>query len=230
MRRCGFKGDAMKQSIPTPTLPYALDALEPHISRASLENHLLNHHARYVDRTNALLAGTEMEGMTAEEVVQRLARNKGSELFNNAAQAYNHAFLWRSMKPAGGGRPTGPIADRIDVDFGGYDAFDVAFRKAALGVFGSGWVWLVAGGAKLAIVATKDANTPLTRDLTPLLTLDVWEHAYYPDYGSRRAAFVEAFLSGLVNWDFANENLKRGRPAERTTGTAQPRPSVTAAE
>jgi len=220
----------MKHAIPMPTLPYALDALEPHISRASLENHLLNHHARYVDRTNALLAGTQMEGMTAEDVVLRLARNRGSELFNNAAQAYNHEFLWRSLKPAGGGRPVGAIASRIDLDFGSYDAFAVAFRKAALGVFGSGWVWLVAGGAKLAVVATRDANTPLARGLTPLLTLDLWEHAYYLDYGSRRAAFVEAFLSALANWDFANENLTRKQLTARATATAQQQPSVTAGE
>jgi superoxide dismutase, Fe-Mn family len=219
----------MKHVIPKPTLPYALDALEPHISGAALENHLLNHHARYVDRTNDLVAGTAMEGLDLEQLVETLGQNKGSELFNNAAQAYNHAFLWRSMKPAGVGRAHGPIAARIDQDFGGYDAFAAAFRRTALGVFGSGWVWLAAGGTKLAILATKDANTPLTRGLTPLLTLDVWEHAYYPDYGSRRAAYVDAFLAGLVNWDFANENLARSRGAGRAVAGTQRHPEAPAA-
>lgn len=215
----------MTKTYPAPTLPYAFDALEPQMSRASLENHLVNHHARYVDRTNALIAGTSYEGLPLEELVRRLAVNRGSELFNNAAQAFNHAFFWRSLKPGGGGKPTGPIAARIDANFGSFDDFTVKFRKAALAVFGSGWIWLVADGDKLKILTTLNANTPLARGLTPILTLDLWEHAYYPDYGSRRAAYVEAYLSALVNWDFANENIGRAgvtHMIDRTVGPKAP--------
>jgi superoxide dismutase, Fe-Mn family len=213
------------KTYPAPTLPYALDALEPHLSRASVENHLVNHHARYVDRTNTLIAGTSYEGLPLDELVRRLAVNRGSELFNNAAQAFNHAFFWRSLKPGGGGKPTGPIAARIDADFGSFDDFTVKFRKAALAVFGSGWIWLVADGDRLKILTTLNANTPLARGLTPILTLDLWEHAYYPDYGARRAAYVEAYLSALANWDFANENIGRAgvkHMIDRTVGPKAP--------
>jgi len=208
----------MRSRIPMPILPFALDALEPHLSRASVENHLNNHHRRYVDRVNTLIRGTPLEGLTIEEIMQRTARRSSTaELFNNAAQAFNHAFFWSSIKPAGGGRPTGSIAQHIDSDFGGYDAFAVKFRKAAQRLFGSGWIWLVLDKGKVKIVTTKDAQTPGLKGQTPLVALDLWEHAYYPDYGSRRTAYVESFLNGLVNWDFASEKIahtKRARAAD----------------
>lgn len=197
-------------TIQMPTLPYAVDALEPTISRAAIDNHLNNHHKRYVSRVNDLVAGTPMSGATLEEIIKSTARRKTtSELFNNAAQAWNHEFFWRSMKPSGGGLPTGAIATQIDTDFRGYDDFAVRFKKAALTVFGSGWVWLVLDANKLKIVTTKDAGTPSTRGLIPILTLDLWEHAYYPDYQSRRGDYVDKFLTTLLNWEFANENLLR---------------------
>jgi len=202
----------MTSRIPAPTLPFALEALEPHLSRASVENHFNNHHRRYVDRVNALIQGTPLEGLTIEEIMERTAKRKSTaELFNNAAQAFNHAFFWSSIRPAGGGRPTGLIAHHIANDFGGYDAFAVKFRKAAQGLFGSGWIWLVLDKGKVKILTTKDAQTPGLKGKTPLVALDLWEHSYYPDYGPRRAAYVDAFLNGLINWDFANANIARTR-------------------
>jgi len=192
------------------TLPYPTDALQPHISRTSLENHFNNHHKRYLARTEALTQGTPLAGAPLEQVIQRTARRKTtSELFNNAAQAWNHAFFWRSMKRDGGGEPTGAVEHQIATDFRGYDNFVKKFKKAATSHFGSGWIWLVVDVNKLKIATTKDANTPGVRGLQPLLALDLWEHGYYIDYRSRREAYVDAFLSSLVNWDFANENLAK---------------------
>ena len=189
-----------------PALPYARDALEPHMSARTLEFHHGKHHNAYVVKGNELL---EQAGVTAgslEELV-KLTAAKGGPLFNNVGQVYNHNFFWSSMKPKGGGAPTGAIADRINADFGGYDKFRTEFVNGGIGQFGSGWVWLVSEGGKLKIAKSANAETPLTAGAKPLLVCDVWEHAYYLDYQNRRPDFLAAFLDHLVNWDFANANL-----------------------
>lgn len=210
--------------IAMPTLPYACNALEPSISQAAVENHFQNHHKRYVARANELLAKTNLADAQLEEILHATARRKKmSELFRNAAQVWNHTFFWRSMKPGGGGAATGEIRTRIETDFQGYDNFAATFKRAAGSVFGSGWVWLVLDASKLKIVATKDAQTPIIREWRPLLTLDLWEHAYYLDYGARRLAYVDAYLSSLVNWDFANENLALAKSGFAPAGPNAPR-------
>lgn len=196
--------------VELPPLPYALDALEPHVSRKTLAVHHGNHHSAYVDRTRALVQRTALESATLEEIVRSQANQPGP-LFNAAAQAWNHAFLWQSMRPGGGGDATGPLAKRIEKDFGSHNAFRQQFVKAATEQFASGWAWLVLDGDALRIVATSNAATPLTGSQVPLLTLDVWEHAYYLDYQHRRLDYVTAFLAHLVNWEFAHANLARER-------------------
>ncbi|HNR23750.1 MAG TPA: superoxide dismutase [Steroidobacteraceae bacterium] len=193
-------------SVTLPPLPYPLEALEPHVSARTLSVHHGKHHAAYVDRTIALVKGTALESASLEEIV-RAEAGKPGPLFNSAAQAWNHDFLWKSMRPGGGGDAVGPIAQRIEKDFGSHDAFRQQFSKAAADQFGSGWAWLVLDGETLRIVATSNAATPLTGPQVPLLTLDVWEHAYYLDYQQRRADYIAAFLAHLANWDFANANL-----------------------
>jgi Fe-Mn family superoxide dismutase len=192
-------------SLTLPTLPYALDALEPHVSRRTLATHHGRHHAAYVEKTRSLVQRTKLEGASLEEIVRSSAA--GSKLFNAAAQAWNHAFLWQSMRPGGGGPAYGEIASLIDESFGTHTAFSQEFVTVAGDQFGSGWAWLVLDGARLRIVATSNAETPLTTSQTPLLTIDVWEHAYYLDYQQRRLDYIAAFLAHLVNWDFANRNL-----------------------
>lgn len=190
--------------ISLPDLPYSQDALEPHISANTLSFHYGKHHNAYVVNLNKLTAGTELESKSLEEIV------KSSEggIFNNAAQVWNHTFYWNSMKPNGGGAPTGKIAELIDSSFGSYDEFKTQFAAAGATQFGSGWAWLVKKGDKLEIVKTANAETPLTdSSVTPLITMDVWEHAYYLDFQNARPAYIETFLSSLVNWDFANANL-----------------------
>lgn len=207
-------------SVELPPLPYALEALEPHISRKTLAVHHGNHHAAYVDKTRALVKGTPLEAAPLEEIVRAQA-DKPGPLFNSAAQAWNHAFLWQSMRPNGGGDASGPIAPRIEKDFGSHNAFRQQFVKAATEQFASGWAWLVLDGDKLRIVATSNAATPLIGSQVPLLTLDVWEHAYYLDYQHRRLDYVTAFLAHLVNWDFANANLAGAqKPVEAKRKTA----------
>jgi Fe-Mn family superoxide dismutase len=194
--------------IELPSLPYALDALEPHISATTLELHHGKHHKAYVDKTNALVTGSTLADRPLEEIIVAAASDAGrSALFNNAAQAWNHAFYWQSMRPDGGGAPGGQIARRISSSFGGFDAFAEAFRTAAVDHFGSGWVWLVFDGGALRITSTSNAGTPLTTGQVPLLTIDVWEHAYYVDYRNRSADYVATFLAHLANWEFANSNL-----------------------
>lgn len=196
-------------TIPTPELPFGPDSLEPHISADTLKS-LLRIHNQCVDRTNTLVAGTPWEGKSLEEIIQRRAGfTSTSALFDNASQALNFSIFWRSLRPTGGGRPIGRIARHIDTDFRGFDDFTARFRKAALSIFGSGWVWLVVDVNKLRVVTTKDAKNPLGRGFNPILGLSMWEHAYYLDHGSHRANYVEAFLSSLLNWEFANENLTR---------------------
>lgn len=189
-----------------PDLPYATNALEPHMSAETLGFHHGKHHNTYVVKGNELLADAGVDADNLEDLVRASAK-VGGPLFNNVAQVYNHNFFWKSMKPAGGGAPNGAIADKINADFGSYDDFKKEFTAGGVGQFGSGWVWLVLDGGKLKIAKTPNAETPLTTSAKPILVCDVWEHAYYLDYQNRRPDFLAAFLENLVNWDFANQNL-----------------------
>lgn len=189
-----------------PDLPYAANALEPHMSAETLGFHHGKHHNTYVVKGNELLADAGVDADNLEDLVRASAK-VGGPLFNNVAQVYNHNFFWQSMKPAGGGAPSGAIADKINADFGSYDDFKKEFTAGGIGQFGSGWVWLVLDGGKLKIAKTPNAETPLTTSAKPILVCDVWEHAYYLDYQNRRPDFLAAFLDNLVNWDFANKNL-----------------------
>jgi len=191
-----------------PKLPWDEAALDPVVSARTIQLHHGKHHKAYVDKTNELVAGTSLADKPLEDVVRAAEKAKDQKLFNNAAQAWNHAFFWNCLKP-GGGKPTGDIARRLDSDLGGHDAFRKAFAKAAVECFGSGWAWLVDRNGKLEIVATSNAATPLTQDATPLLTLDVWEHAYYVDYQNRRPEYVEAVIAKLLNWEFAARCLEK---------------------
>jgi superoxide dismutase, Fe-Mn family len=192
-----------------PDLPYAGDALEPVISSNTLSFHHGKHHLAYINKTNELIQGSELEGKSLEEVIKSAKDQGNKTLFNQSAQVWNHTFFWDCMKPGGGGKPSGEIADRIDADFGSYDKFAEAFKASAVGNFGSGWTWLILESGKLTITNTSNADTPLVAaGQTPLLTVDVWEHAYYLDYQNRRPDFVQAFLDKLVNWDFVAENIK----------------------
>lgn len=191
-----------------PPLPYADDALAPHISAQTLHFHHGKHHKAYVDKANELIAGTPFAQLSAVEVIRRARADGIDKLFNNAAQAWNHEFLWQSMTPGGGGAPGGALKAAIDSDLGGMEKFAEAFKTAAVGQFGSGWAWLVRDCGMLKIITTHDADTPIahTRQV-PLLTLDVWEHAYYLDWQNARPDYVGAFLGELVNWDFASANF-----------------------
>ena len=185
-----------------PPLPYAKDALAPSISEETLEFHYGKHHQTYVTNLNKLIPGTEFENLPLEDIV----RKASGGIFNNAAQIWNHTFFWNSMTP-GGSKPSGALAEAIDKKYGSYDKFKEEFTKVAVGTFGSGWAWLVRkADGSLDIVSTSNAATPLTTDSKPLLTLDVWEHAYYIDYRNARPKFVEAFWN-IVNWDFAGKNF-----------------------
>jgi len=184
-------------------LPYADNALEPYLSAKTFSFHYGKHHKAYVDNANKMVAGTALAGKDPVEIIKSVAgKPDQAGLFNNAAQAWNHAFFWSCMKPQGGGEPAGALADAIVASFGSVDAFKKAFAEAAMTQFGSGWAWLVKDGAALKVVKTPNADTPLAHGQTPLLTVDVWEHAYYLDYQNRRKDFVDAFLANLVNWDF----------------------------
>jgi Fe-Mn family superoxide dismutase len=193
-------------SITLPPLPYALDALEPHLSRRTLAVHHGSHHAAYVAKTRALIQRTPLEIASLEDVVLSSAeQNKG--LFNASAQAWNHEFYWRSMRPGGGGEARGAIAQLIEESFGTQKAFSQRFVTVAGDQFGSGWAWLVLEDDRLRITATSNAETPLVFGQLPLLTIDVWEHAYYLDYQHRRLDYIAAFLGHLIDWNFANQNL-----------------------
>jgi Fe-Mn family superoxide dismutase len=196
-------------SFTLPELPYAKDALDPVISARTLEFHHGKHHNAYVTNANNLLKGTDLDGQDMETIITKTAGDESQVgIFNNTAQAFNHAFYWQCMKPGGGGAPTGPIADRITSTFGSYETFADNFKTAGATQFGSGWAWLVQEGDALRIMKTLNADTPIAHGLTPLLTVDVWEHAYYLDYQNRRPDYLAAFLDKLVNWDFVNGNLK----------------------
>jgi len=192
-----------------PALPYAKDALEPHMSANTFSFHHEKHHNTYVVNLNKLLEGSDLAGKSLEEIIKATAGDASKAgVFNNAAQVWNHTFFWNSMKPGGGGAPSGDLAAKIDEAFGSLDGFKDAFKDAGATQFGSGWAWLVAGeGGKLEVVKTPNAENPMTQGKTPLLTCDVWEHAYYLDYQNRRPDFLGTFLDSLVNWDFAAANL-----------------------
>lgn len=191
-------------------LPYPEDALAPIISARTVALHHGKHHKAYVDKTNELINGTEFEGQALERIVLATAgKPEHSKLFNNAAQAWNHAFYWRSLKPKGGGAPTGDLAAKVESAFGGLDALKKKLATAGADRFGSGWAWLVSDGKTLKVVSTPNAEVPYTKGETPLLTIDVWEHAYYVDYQNRRADYLQAVIDKLLNWEFAAENLAR---------------------
>jgi Fe-Mn family superoxide dismutase len=192
-----------------PPLPFAKDALVPHISAETFDFHHGKHHNAYVVKLNELLPGSGFENATLEDIIVKTSDDASKTvLFNNAAQHWNHSFFWQCLTPNGGGKPTGELAAKIDSDLGGYDKFAADFKAAALAQFGSGWAWLVLNKAgKLEIVKTSNAQLPLTQGSRALLTVDVWEHAYYIDYQNRRPDFVQTFLDKLANWDFAAANL-----------------------
>lgn len=199
-------------AIELPPLPYAYDALAPHMSARTLEFHHDKHHAAYVAKTNELIRGTELEGADLVTIVRR-ARERGDQaLFNQAGQAWNHNFLWLSLRPGGGAGPSGELAERLESDFDGLDGFTEAFKKEAVGHFASGWAWLVLNGERLEVISTHDGDSAIAREgVVPLLVLDLWEHAYYLDYQNRRPDFVDACLANLINWDFAAQNLDTAR-------------------
>ncbi|MDJ0904828.1 MAG: superoxide dismutase [Woeseiaceae bacterium] len=200
-------------SFSLPALPYPADALEPHVSAETFGFHHGKHHKAYVDKLNAAIAGSGYEGRSLEDVILASHDAGDTAVFNNAAQAWNHTFLWHSMAPGGGGAPTGALADAINDRFGDLAGFREAFKAAAMGQFGSGWAWLVRTGDGLEIVSTGNADSPLTSGLAPILTLDVWEHAYYLDYQNKRDAYIDSFLDHLVNWEFAASNYEAARIA-----------------
>jgi len=191
-----------------PALPYSLDALEPHISARTLEFHHGKHHAAYVTNLNNLVAGSELADHSLEDTILAVAGDASKAgVFNNAAQVWNHTFYWQGMKPGGGGAPSGELAAKIDADFGSFDAFKEQFKAAGATQFGSGWAWLVLDNGTLKITKTGNADLPLAHGQKALLTMDVWEHAYYLDYQNRRPDYMTTFLDKLVNWDFVAANL-----------------------
>ena len=200
-------------SIELPDLPYAVDALEPHVSAETLGFHHGKHHKAYVDKLNAAIAGTGYEGQSLESIIAASSDAGDAGVFNNAAQTWNHTFLWNSMSPQGGGEPQGALAEAINDSFGDLDSFKAQFKASAMGQFGSGWTWLVHKAGKLEIVSTGNAETPLTDGSVPLLTLDVWEHAYYLDYQNQRDRYIDTFLGKLINWSFAARNYEADQAA-----------------
>lgn len=185
-----------------PPLNYKLDELEPYISLRTMEFHYYKHHQTYIDNLNKLIAGTEFENMALPAIIKQTAgKSEYTSIFNNAAQTWNHTFFWNSMTPNGGGKPHGALLDEITNSFGSYENFRQEFKDAALAQFGSGWAWLIRkDDGHLAIMKTSNADNPLAHDLEALLTIDVWEHAYYLDYQNRRGDFIDAFLNHLANW------------------------------
>jgi Fe-Mn family superoxide dismutase len=191
-----------------PALPYALDALEPHISSSTLEFHHGKHHNAYVTNLNKAIEGSDLDGKSLEEVITAVAGDASKAgVFNNAAQVWNHSFYWQCMKPGGGGQPNGALLEKINADFGSYDAFVEQFKAAGATQFGSGWAWLVLDNGSLKITKTANADLPLAHGQKALLTMDVWEHAYYLDYQNRRPDYISTYLDKLVNWDFVAANL-----------------------
>jgi Fe-Mn family superoxide dismutase len=193
----------MKMAFELPPLPYAKDALAPHISEETLEYHYGKHHQTYVTNLNKMVEGTDFENSSLEEVIM------GSEaaVFNNSAQVWNHTFYWSCMAPDGGGAPTGEVAEAINSAFGSYDTFVEKFKEAATTQFGSGWAWLVDAGSGLEIMKTANADLPMKHNAKALLTIDVWEHAYYIDFRNARPNYIGTFVDSLINWDFVAANM-----------------------
>ena len=193
-----------------PDLPYAPNALEPYMSANTFSFHHDKHHAAYVNNLNNLVKDTDLADKSLEEIIKATFKDPAKVgVFNNAAQVWNHTFFWHSMKPGGGGTPSGALADKINADFGSFDKFKEEFKNAAATQFGSGWAWLVLDNGTLKVTKTPNAENPLAHGQTALLTLDVWEHAYYLDYQNKRPDFITTFLDSLVNWDFVAENLSK---------------------
>jgi Fe-Mn family superoxide dismutase len=207
----GIRGGFSQTTGPflLPPLPYAEDALSPVISATTISYHYGKHHKDYVDNLNKAIDGTELKGKSLEDIIKAAAGDRRhAAIYNNAAQAWNHALYWKSMRPNGGGPPTGAIADRINQSYGDYTKFRQEFVTNAVTLLGSGWVWLVKGpGEKLVVLRTINADTPIVRGKTCLLVCDVWEHAYYIDYQNQRLDYVNAWLDKLVNWEFASKQL-----------------------
>jgi Fe-Mn family superoxide dismutase len=195
-------------SVTLPLLPYGKDALAPYISSNTLEFHYGKHHQAYVDNLNKLIAGTDLAEKSLENIIKITAGDTAKAgIFNNAAQVWNHSFYWQCLKKAGGGAPTGAIAAKINAIWGNYDKFSEELKNAGVTQFGSGWAWLVLDGKNLKITKTANADTPIAHDQKALLTIDVWEHAYYLDYQNRRPDYLAAVIKNLINWDFVNANL-----------------------
>jgi Fe-Mn family superoxide dismutase len=203
-----FGASQASSQVSLPPLPYAQNALAPYITENTISFHYGKHHQAYVNNAIKLIAGTELEKVNLVDLVRLTAGSADHRaIFNNVAQVYNHNFYWNSMKPGGGGEPKGRMAEKINESFGSYQKFVEAFSNAAATQFGSGWAWLVMDGGKLQVVKTSNAETPITTSAKPLITIDVWEHAYYLDYQNRRADYIKAFVEKLLNWDFAEKNL-----------------------
>jgi superoxide dismutase, Fe-Mn family len=199
-----------QERISVPELPYAANALEPYISARTVEFHYGRHHAGYASKANALIKDMALPQQSLEDLIRWSAQDPDRQaLFNNVAQVWNHTFYWNSMKPGGGGEPSGALLEKINDSFGGLEQFKKSFTATAGGRFGSGYAWLVADGSALNVLSTMNAETPLTMGFVPLLTIDVWEHAYYLDYQNLRGDYITHFLDHLVNWDFAAANLDR---------------------
>lgn len=195
-------------ALTLPDLPFKKNSLAPHISEQTIEFHYGKHHKAYVDKTNTLIEGTDLAGKDLETIIKKTA-NDGAKagIFNNAAQVWNHSFYWNCIKPGGGGAPVGAIAEKINADFGSFEKFAEQLKDAGVAQFGSGWVWLVQKEGRLEIMKTANADTPVAHGHKPLLTIDVWEHAYYLDYQNRRPDYLSTFIQHLVNWDFINSLL-----------------------
>jgi len=194
--------------IMLPELPFAKDALAPVISANTLDFHHGKHHKAYVDNLGKLIAGTDLADADLETIIKKVAGDPSKAgIFNNAAQVWNHSFYWKCLKAGGGGKPTGAVAAKIDAAWGSYETFAEELKNAGVTQFGSGWAWLVVDGGQLKITKTANADTPMAHGVKPLLTLDVWEHAYYLDYQNRRPDYLGAVIAKLINWDFVNANL-----------------------
>ena len=188
-----------------PDLPYSNDALAPHISAKTVDVHYGKHHQGYMTKLRAAIE----DGPLGKKSLEELVKTTEGGIFNNAAQVWNHSFYWKSMKPGGGGKPDGTVLQRLEKEFGSFDDFKRRFAEAAATHFGSGWAWLASGDGKLQILSTHDAGNPMQKGMTPLLTIDVWEHAYYLDYQNARPKYIEGFVDSLINWDFVKENLAK---------------------
>ncbi len=195
-------------AITLPQLPFEKDALAPYISANTLDFHYGKHHKAYVDNLNKLIEGTELAAKSLEEIIKIAAKDSAKAgIFNNAAQVWNHSFYWQCLKKAGGGAPTGAVAEKIKATWGNFEKFADDLKNAGITQFGSGWAWLISEGNELKITKTANADTPIAHGQKPLLTIDVWEHAYYLDYQNRRPDYISAVIQNLINWDFVNANL-----------------------